>query len=117
VEAIAGGDLSQEVIVAEPLKIPANQISGDEVGLLLKATVGMSEVLSSLDQAFARQSNEELEERAQMLEQQCEQIRAKNREVEETSREVQRKADELEQVSTYKSEFLSNMSHELPDDW
>ncbi|WP_332675622.1 response regulator, partial [Aromatoleum sp.] len=59
------------------------------------------------------QSNEELEERAQMLEQQRENIRAKNREIEVAAEDLRRKAEELERVSTYKSEFLANMSHEL----
>ncbi|MDD2309207.1 MAG: response regulator [Desulfuromonadaceae bacterium] len=53
-EAIAGGDLSQEVTAPEPLKIDTEHISRDEAGMLLRAIVGMSEVQYSLDHAFAR---------------------------------------------------------------
>ncbi|NTV50164.1 MAG: response regulator [Geobacteraceae bacterium] len=52
-EAIAGGDLNQEVIITEPFKIDNNLKSRDETGMLLKAFVGMSEVQQSLDLAFA----------------------------------------------------------------
>ena len=52
-EAIAGGDLGQEVTVAEPLKIDAELVGRDEAGMLLRAIVGMSETQHTLDQAFA----------------------------------------------------------------
>lgn len=57
VEAISEGDLSQEVVVTEPLKIAADQISRDESGMLLKTIVGMSEVQYMLDQAFAEMTS------------------------------------------------------------
>ena len=53
VEAIAGGDLNQEVIVAEPLTIDMDRTGRDEAGMLLKAIAGMSEVQYSLDRSFA----------------------------------------------------------------
>lgn len=51
-EAIATGDLSQEVTVSEPLKIEEH-VSRDEAGKLLRAIVAMSEVQHKLDLAFA----------------------------------------------------------------
>lgn len=53
VEAIAAGDLSQEVIVAEPLKIETGHTGNDEAGMLLKTIVEMSGLHYSLDLAFA----------------------------------------------------------------
>ncbi|MHB8123452.1 MAG: response regulator [Desulfuromonadaceae bacterium] len=52
-EAIATGDLSQEVTVTEPLSIEADQAGQDEAGMLLRAIVAMSEVQHKLDLAFA----------------------------------------------------------------
>ncbi len=54
VEAIAGGDLSREVVIADPMTLEKDRISRDEAGMLLQAVAGMSEIQSSLDQAFAR---------------------------------------------------------------
>ncbi|MBW4054254.1 MAG: response regulator [Proteobacteria bacterium] len=56
VEAIAGGDLDQEVIVSEPLRPETERFNRDEAGMLLQAVVGMGEVQYSLDQAFVRMS-------------------------------------------------------------
>ncbi len=52
-EAIATGDLSQEVTITEPLGIEAGQAGQDEAGMLLTAIVAMSEVQHKLDLAFA----------------------------------------------------------------
>lgn len=52
-EAIAGGNLDQEVSVSEPLKINADQVGRDEAGMLLRAIIGMSEEQHTLDLAFA----------------------------------------------------------------
>lgn len=57
VEAISDGDLSQNVIVLEPLKISEGQVSRDEAGMLLKAIAGMSMVQNSVDQAFVRMTD------------------------------------------------------------
>ncbi|MHB8056889.1 MAG: response regulator [Desulfuromonadaceae bacterium] len=51
-EAIATGDLSQEVTVTEPLGIEADQAGQDEAGMLLRAIVAMSEIQHKLDIAF-----------------------------------------------------------------
>ncbi|MFA7406084.1 MAG: MCP four helix bundle domain-containing protein, partial [Pelobacteraceae bacterium] len=101
----------KQIVEALAIALSVNR-SRQQVNELLEQTQSQTEELR-VQQEELQQSNEELEERAQMLEQQREQIRAKNREVEEASRKLQRKADELEQVSTYKSEFMANMSHEL----
>ncbi len=53
-EAIASGDLSQNVTQSEPLKIDAASLTNDETGTLLRSVVSMSETQSMLDQAFAR---------------------------------------------------------------
>lgn len=53
VQAIADGDLSQEVVVSEPLTLDTDQSARDEVGMLLQAIAGMSQVQYSLDRAFA----------------------------------------------------------------
>ncbi|NTW98375.1 MAG: response regulator [Geobacteraceae bacterium] len=57
VEAIAGGDLSQEVTVTEPFRIETDIKSRDEAGMLLRAFVEMSSVQNALDLAFANMTN------------------------------------------------------------
>lgn len=54
VEAIANGNLTQDVAVAPAPTIDPKALSEDEVGQLLKSVVGMSEVQASLDQAFRK---------------------------------------------------------------
>ncbi len=56
-EAIAGGDLDQEVIITEPFKIETDLKNRDEAGMLLKAFVGMNEVQNALDLAFAHMTS------------------------------------------------------------
>lgn len=51
--AVASGDLSREVTVSEALSLDAAQVHKDEMGLVLKAVVGMSTAQSMLDRAFA----------------------------------------------------------------
>jgi hypothetical protein len=52
-EAVAGGDLNQEVVVSKALTIDPTQMNNDEMGMLLSAVVGMSEAQVTLDKAFA----------------------------------------------------------------
>lgn len=52
-EAVAGGDLTREVIVSAPLMLDEKQINKDEMGEVLQAIVGMSEAQVTLDRAFA----------------------------------------------------------------
>ncbi|MER3485165.1 MAG: two-component system sensor histidine kinase/response regulator, partial [Chloroflexota bacterium] len=60
-----------------------------------------------------RRTNEQLEEKANLLAKQNAQVESKNREVEEARRALEEKAEQLALSSKYKSEFLANMSHEL----
>jgi len=68
-EAIANGDLDQNITQSEPLNIDAGSLSNDETGRLLKSLVSMSETQSLLDQSFARMtqslrgSREEVQDR------------------------------------------------------
>lgn len=59
------------------------------------------------------QMNAELEKSALLLKKQKENITKQNVELEEAKRLIEEKARDVEQVSKYKSEFLTNMSHEL----
>src|SRR5207253_5048169 len=58
-------------------------------------------------------TNEELEEKAQLLQSRNEEVERKNREVEQAKRLHEEKARQLALTSKYKSEFLASMSHEL----
>lgn len=51
-DAIAGGDLEQELTVVEPLTFAKEQIGRDETGMLLKAVIEMSATQHALDQSF-----------------------------------------------------------------
>jgi len=51
--AVAGGDLSREVAVGEALQLDLSQLKKDEMGVVLKAVVGMSQAQVTLDRAFA----------------------------------------------------------------
>jgi CheY-like chemotaxis protein/signal transduction histidine kinase len=53
-EAIASGDLTQNVMVAEPIRIDADNLAKDEAGILLKAVAGLSAIQSTIDSSFAR---------------------------------------------------------------
>src|SRR5690606_3334867 len=57
--------------------------------------------------------NEELQEKAQLLENEKRQVEAKNCEIEMARGAVEEKAAQLALTSKYKSEFLANMTHEL----
>ena len=61
----------------------------------------------------AARTNEELQEKAQLLENEKKQVEAKNLEIEMARRALEEKAEQLALTSKYKSEFLANMSHEL----
>jgi len=53
-EAIAAGDLSQDITCSDALRIDADSLSRDETGTLIRSLVSMSETQGLLDQAFAR---------------------------------------------------------------
>lgn len=50
-EAVAGGDLNRDVVIGEPLQLDKTRIPNDEIGMVLKAVVGMSEAQVTLDRA------------------------------------------------------------------
>jgi len=60
-----------------------------------------------------QRTNDELQEKAELLAEQKRQVEWKNREVEQAKRALEEKAEQLALTSKYKSEFLANMSHEL----
>ena len=64
-------------------------------------------------QEALQQTNEELEEKARLLEIQKREVEGKNREVSVAKAALEEKAEQLSLTSRYKSQFLANMSHEL----
>jgi hypothetical protein len=52
-EAVAGGDLTQEVNISEAITLKQTRLHKDEMGMVLNAIVGMSEAQTMLDRAFA----------------------------------------------------------------
>jgi signal transduction histidine kinase len=72
---------------------------------LLKQSQTLAEVL--------RSTNEELQEKAQLLSEQKDEVERTNVEIELAKRALEEKAEQLALTSKYKSEFLANMSHEL----
>jgi CHASE3 domain sensor protein len=81
VEAIANGDLSREVVVSEALALDAARIGKDEMGVVLKAVVGMSELQAALDKAFARMTVSLRLNREQEIEYRAQQVRYREEEV------------------------------------
>jgi signal transduction histidine kinase len=79
---------------------------------VLKKSQSLSEELQS-QQEELQQTNEEPEEKAHALSEQKVEVERKNLEVEQARRALENKAEQLTISSKYKSEFLSNMSHEL----
>jgi hypothetical protein len=56
-EAIAEGDLNQEVPISEPLSLDEKHLSNDEMGKLLNAVADMSDAQTSFDNAFAQMTS------------------------------------------------------------
>ncbi len=53
-EAVSAGDLSQEVIVADALEADVDSLPDDEMGILIRTAVQLSEVQRSLDAALRK---------------------------------------------------------------
>lgn len=51
-EAIGAGDLSQEPVLSEPLKVDLNRLPDDEIGMLIRSAAHLSKVQCTLDVAF-----------------------------------------------------------------
>ena len=62
-EAISAGDLSYEVVVADALEIDRDSLPKDEMGVLIRTAVQLSEVQAALDTALARMTRALREER------------------------------------------------------
>ncbi|GJJ03336.1 hypothetical protein RugamoR64_38740 [Duganella rhizosphaerae] len=104
-------DLLESVREALAVGFEVNQSRQRTKGLLVETEQQAEEL--RVQQEELQQTNEELAERADLLEAQREQLRLKHAELEQASRDMWRKAEELQKVSAYKSEFMANMSHEL----
>ena len=53
-EAVGAGDLSREIVVAQPLKIDLDHFPKDEMGALMRTAVRLSEAQRALDEAFLK---------------------------------------------------------------
>ncbi|MBL8950339.1 MAG: HAMP domain-containing protein [Myxococcaceae bacterium] len=92
--------------VTESIGVVLNTIQANmRTEALLKQSQTLAEVL--------RSTNEELQEKAQLLSEQKAEVERTNDEVELAKRALEEKAEQLALTSKYKSEFLANMSHEL----
>ena len=99
--------------LAESIGIVLNTIEANmRTEELLKQSQSLANELGS-QQEELRQTNDELESKARLLEEQKMKVDVKNREVEQAKAAIEEKAAQLSLTSKYKSEFLSNMSHEL----
>jgi signal transduction histidine kinase/DNA-binding response OmpR family regulator/HAMP domain-containing protein len=90
----------------------------ESIGIVLNTIEANSRTEGLLEQSQSladelRRTNEELQEKAQLMVKQKEEVEGKNKEVEEARRSLEEKAEQLQLTSKYKSEFLANMSHEL----
>jgi signal transduction histidine kinase/DNA-binding response OmpR family regulator/HAMP domain-containing protein len=90
----------------------------ESIGIVLNtitATMRTEELLKQ-SQSLATElgkTNEELEEKAELLAKQNAEVEQKNREIDQARLSLEDKAAQLALTSRYKSEFLANMSHEL----
>jgi HAMP domain-containing protein/signal transduction histidine kinase/CheY-like chemotaxis protein len=90
----------------------------ESIGIVLNTIEANSRTENLLVQSQSlaeelQQTNQELEEKAQLLVAQNKEVEDKNIEIETARLSLQDKAEQLALTSRYKSEFLANMSHEL----
>jgi HAMP domain-containing protein/GAF domain-containing protein len=93
-------------LLVESIGIVINTI---EANMRTEALLAQSQSLAS----ELGQTNQELQEKAQLLAHQNAEVERKNQEVEQARQALEEKAAQLALTSKYKSEFLANMSHEL----
>ncbi|CAN5272304.1 hypothetical protein BH11PSE11_BH11PSE11_28400 [soil metagenome] len=96
--AIASGNLDREFRLTTVPEFEQDSMSRDEMGVLLRSMVRMSQMQRSFDEAFQAMTVS---------------LRKSRDEVEAAILENRRQVLELERVSAYKSAFLANMSHEI----
>ncbi len=114
-------DISDLIRVTEELQSQQEELRQsneelEETAQLLKERNKQSQTLTEelhSQQEELRQSNEELEEKNKLLADQKVEVEYKNREIKASKLTLEEKAEQLAITSKYKSEFLSNMSHEL----
>ncbi|OON71691.1 HAMP domain-containing protein [Streptomyces tsukubensis] len=106
--------------IAEMIATSVNTISvNSKTEVLLVQSQELTEQLrvrsAELEQRqkALQDSNEELEEKAELLARQNRDIEVKNTEIEEARQVLEERAEQLAVSMRYKSEFLANMSHEL----
>jgi signal transduction histidine kinase/CheY-like chemotaxis protein len=103
--------------LVQPISEAARVIGAVAKGDLSTIEANMrTETLLAQSQSLASelgQTNQELQEKAQLLAHQNAEVERKNREVELARQALEEKAAQLALTSKYKSEFLANMSHEL----
>ncbi len=90
----------------------------ESIGIVLNTIEANSRTEGLLEQSQSladelRRTNEQLQDKAQLMVKQKEEVEGKNKEVEEARKSLEEKAEQLQLTSKYKSEFLANMSHEL----
>ncbi|MDP1605026.1 MAG: histidine kinase dimerization/phospho-acceptor domain-containing protein, partial [Rhodocyclaceae bacterium] len=51
-QAVGAGDLGREIVVSEPLQIDLDSLPRDELGVLMKTALNLSEIQCALDEAF-----------------------------------------------------------------
>ncbi|MBU0676043.1 MAG: response regulator [Proteobacteria bacterium] len=111
-------ELNQALITtqtqAEELKQQQEELQASNEEMEEKTQLLMdSEHLLKEQQEELQTANEELEEKTQYLERNKKSIEEKNLTLEQLKVTLEKKAEDLAIASKYKSEFLANMSHEL----
>ncbi|QPJ64822.1 MAG: response regulator [Candidatus Nitrohelix vancouverensis] len=95
------------------------QIQSEELRTTNEELEEKAEILKQSEEELKNQSeelqaqNEELEEKTEYLEQKNREVKEKTDAIEKFNQMLEDKAKDLETASKYKSEFLANMSHEL----
>ena len=80
------------------------------------SATALTEELLTQSQALSAerlQTNDELEEKANLLSEQNEEVERQKQEMDVATAALEQKAEQLALTSKYKSQFLANMSHEL----
>ncbi len=114
------GRIKTEVLLKEAQELNHQiQIQSEELKATNEELEEKAEILKQNEEELKNQSeelqaqNEELEEKTSFLEEKNQEVLEKGKQVELFNKLLEDKARDLETASKYKSEFLANMSHEL----